>query len=180
MSKARGNGPIRAETPRTASPRTAPARSAPARLAGLLAVAAAVLAVAACASVQVSRPEGFAGQPGAGDYRAISPEGMLYRVRTVANEPAKDLAFWSEALRVQLTREGYRMIGQQEQFSGAREGVFYEWGVRYGAEDYIYLTAILVLGDRIAVAEAGGEHTVYRKYREQILESLKSIRIGSR
>ena len=128
--------------------------------------------------LSVARPEGFAERRDGEVYRAVSPEGLLLRVRTVANDPPKDLAFWSEALRVQLTREGYRPIGQEQKLAGDPGGVFYEWGVRYGNEDHLFLTAILVLGDRLAVAEAGGEHTAYRRHRERILESLETIRLG--
>ncbi len=136
--------------------------------------------LAACATPPaVQRPESFAEQKDKAVYRAVSPEGLLYRVRTVANDPPKDLAFWSEALRIQLVREGYRPIGGAQGFTGAKDGVFYEWGVRYGNEDHVWLTAVLVFGDRIAVAEAGGEHSVYYKHREAILESLKSIRLAS-
>lgn len=156
-----------------------PLRRAVARLAPALAVLPLLALLAACATpLSVRRPEGFAEQKGEAVYRAVSPEGLLYRVRTVANDPAKDLPFWSEALRVQLTREGYRPIGQAQRFSGGQDGVFHEWGVRYGNEDHVFLTAILVFGDRIAVAEAGGEHSVYYRYRDRLLESLKSIRLA--
>lgn len=159
-----------------------PAALPPALLAGAV-LAPVLLALVSCATIglSVSRPEGFAEEASPREYRAISPEGLMYRVRTVENYPPKDLAFWSEALRNHLSREGYHMIGQGERFTDTRqqEGMLYEWGVRYGPEDHIYLTAILVFGDRIAVAEAGGEHVTYRKYRDRLLESLKSIRLGS-
>ncbi len=145
----------------------------------LLAVLGALFSCRTAPTLRVQAPSGFAEEEGREVYRAVSPEGLLYRVRTVANSPRKDLSFWSEALRHHLSQEGYRAIGGQQRFSGAGEGVFYEWAIPYGNQDAIYLTALLVFGDRIVIAEAGGEHTVYREYREKLIESLESIRLGS-
>lgn len=137
------------------------------------------LSLFACSKLEVEKPAGFAETARKTEYRAISPEGMLYRVRSVDNYPEKDLDFWSKALKNQLAKEGYFLTDDGEKFTaGDRHGVLYEWGVRYGNEDFIYLTAIIVFDNRITIAEAGGEHTIYAKYRQPILESLKSITLN--
>ncbi|MBA7486628.1 MAG: hypothetical protein GH155_05935 [Spirochaeta sp.] len=137
------------------------------------------LSFSACTNLEVKKPAGFAETARATEYRAISPEGILYRVRSVENYPAKDLEFWSKALKNQLAKEGYLLTADGEEFTaGNRRGVLYEWGVRFGNEDFIYLTAIIVFDNRITIAEAGGEHTIYAKYRQPILESLKSITLN--
>jgi len=129
--------------------------------------------------LKVNQPAGFAETAEKTEYRAISPEGMLYRVRSVENYTVKDLDFWSRALKNQLVKEGYHLTDEGEEFTAAdHRGVLYEWGVRYGNEDFIYLTAIIVFDKRITIAEAGGEHTIYAKYRQPILESLKSITLN--
>jgi len=48
--------------------------------------------------------------------------------------------------------------------------------VPYDQESYVYLTALLVAGDRILLAEAGGPYKLYLEYRPSLLESLESIR----
>jgi hypothetical protein len=137
----------------------------------------------ACATLKVRNPEGFAVAVsssllgGRNIFEALSPEGMLYRVRTVENYPPQGVAFWADALRNHLEEEGYTQVLETEAFeAGEREGVLFEWILPYGSEDYIYLTAIVISDEKIAIAEAAGEHTVYLHYRDALKESLKTIR----
>ncbi len=137
-----------------------------------------LLVLAGCSRVQVELPDGFAEQRERGLYRAVSPEGMRLEIRTTKNQPRKDLDFWSRALKNHLLEEGYTLVTAGEPFeAGAGQGVLYEWGAPYRNESYIYLTAIVVSGGRIAIAEGAGEHTVYRTYREEILESLGTLEL---
>ena len=98
------------------------------------------------------------------------------------NEPRQDLGFWAEALRAHLAKEGYRPSGEPQGFRttvpGNRaplEGRLFEWTMPYGAETWSYLTAVLVAGKRILVAEAAGERAVYAKHRAAVLASLQSL-----
>ncbi|MBN1697201.1 MAG: hypothetical protein JW881_06790 [Spirochaetales bacterium] len=141
----------------------------------LLSCLAIVMAAHSCSRLIVEKPEGFAEMKKDNSYHAISPEGLLYRVRYVENYPKKDLAFWREALKNQLVREGYQPVDEQEFDAPGREGVLFEWGAPYGNENFIYLTAIAVFGDSIAVAEAAGEYNLYGRYREALMDSLKTI-----
>ncbi len=139
----------------------------------LLGAAAVLLS---CAHLSVEKPAGFAEVETEKLYKAVSPEGMLYRVRTVDNYPVQSLAFWSDALKNHLIKEGYTLLGEGEPFqAGNYEGELFEWALPYGHESYIYLTAILVSEETIAIAEAAAEHTVYSEHRESVQKSLKSI-----
>jgi hypothetical protein len=102
---------------------------------------------------------------------------MLYRVRTIKNEPQKDLSFWGEALENHLRKEGYRAGGEAQSFeSGDREGLYYEWILPAENESYLYLTALIVTERTITLAEAAAPHPVYTQYREALRDSLNSIR----
>jgi hypothetical protein len=151
------------------------------RFVASIAFAAAVLALSSCATM-VRKPEGFAEVPPwqivATQYKAVSPEGMIYRVRTLKNYPVQTLEFWAQALRNHLEKEGYRSVSQGCPFqTGDHSGMIFEWAMPYSNESYIYLTAIVVSEKKIAVAEAAAEHTIYYQYREALLESLASITI---
>jgi hypothetical protein len=112
-----------------------------------------------------------------GSLRALSPEGLPFRVRSFRNAPPKDLVFWSEALKSHLSKEGYRPNGAGRSFeAGNLRGSALEWVVPYGQESYVYLTALLVAGDRILLIEAGGPYKLYVDYRQSLEESLESIR----
>ncbi len=148
-----------------------------------LAVAVALILLAAVftlprmsAQVIMQAPEGFAEQKAKDEYKAVSPEGVLIRVRTARNYPKQELSFWKEALRAHLLDEGYHLLNDGEAFSaGTNAGVLYEWGLPYGQKDYIYLTAVIPAGRRIIIAEAAGEHILYRRYRKALHASLKTI-----
>ncbi len=129
--------------------------------------------------VTLKAPAGYAEAAAArdGSYRALSPEGLPFLVRSFRNEPAKDLDFWAEALESHLVKEGYRANGEGRRFqAGNLPGSAQEWVVPYGQESYLYLTALLVAGDRILLAEAGGPYKLYADYRQSLQESLESIR----
>ncbi len=129
--------------------------------------------------VSLQAPEGYAeaGAARDGSYRALSPEGLAFRVRSFRNEPVKDLTFWAEALQAHLLKEGYRPNGEARSFeAGNLPGSAREWVVPYGQESYVYLTALLVAGERILLAEAGGPYKLYLEYRASLQKSLESIR----
>jgi hypothetical protein len=154
-------------------------RALPGWRAALLVLA--VTAAAGCSRVSLDTPEGFARVEGRGEYRAVSPEGMLLRVRTVANNPRKGPEFWSEALETHLREEGYRPAGPPRPLTSAGgSGFVYEWALPYGQQSYLYLTAVAVQGRRIIVAEAAAPYAVYQLHRQGIYESLQTIRSASR
>ena len=151
------------------------------RFSRLLLALAVLFITASCARIRVEPPDGFAELKGRGlwrarTYRAVSPEGMLFRIRSVKNYPPQDLDFWKEALFSHLEKEGYHQAGDELLFQASeRGGVLYEWAVVYGQEDYLYITAIVPSERRIAVVEAGAEYRIYREHREAILNSLETI-----
>lgn len=149
------------------------------RIIACVGFASALALLAACSPLRAGLPEGFAElRSRGGTYRAVSPEGMLYRVRVLDNRPTKELSFWSEALRSQLEKEGYRPNGDPVEFeSGERTGVLQEWAVPYGNQSYLYLTALLVSERRIALAEAAAPYPVFVRYRDAVRAGLQTLRL---
>jgi len=133
---------------------------------------------AACSKVTLEKPEGFAVVKSSKYYKAVSPEGMVYKVRFVKNYPEKDLDFWSRALKKQLEQEGYRFIKEQSFTSGKKPGLILEWGAPYGTDDFIYLTAISVSGKTIIIAEAAAEFKLFTRYRDAVVKSLTTIKVN--
>lgn len=131
-----------------------------------------------CKSIELSRPEGFAEfetKWHSAQYKAISPEGVVFRVKTARNKPLMDLAFWSGTLKNQLVKEGYTLIEEGTFSNSGNDGTWYEWGAPLGNENYIYLTGILVVNDKIAVIEAAGPAQYFSLHRESIRNSLNSL-----
>lgn len=138
-----------------------------------------------CQPLKMELPEGFARYQdspfpasllGDGDIRAISPEGLNLRVRLAENSPPQEGAFWQEALRTQMLKEGYQLLDEGLLERDADYGFYMEWGAPLGRENYIYLTAVLVGKNRMAIAEAAGPVSLYREKREALYDSLETVR----
>jgi hypothetical protein len=137
---------------------------------------AVMLALAGCVTApQVAPPGGFAVYDEQEVVRAVSPEGVRYLVRYADNDPQQNLAFWREALALHLERSGYVARAEEGFVSPAGEGVLFEWVAPVGAEDWIYLTAVVPAGDRLIVAEVAGPAEIYQCYHTGIRRSLESI-----
>jgi hypothetical protein len=124
-------------------------------------------------------PSGFAAFDDEDVVRAISPEGVLVRARTVENDPPQTLDFWAEALERQLTESGYLLVDRSSFESGAGPGVLLEWLAPVNADDWMYLTALAVSETSIAIVESAGPSDEYGKYRDAIRESLETLALGS-
>ena len=163
------------------------AAARPRLLAAVAAVAAATL-VLGCATpspVAVQAPDGFASYD-LGDGRtdtglaptrhlAMSPEGVLFRVRTTPNEPPQTLSFWTEALRTQLTREGYTFLDHSELQSAIGTVSVLRWSAPVGNADWIYLTALGGTGEHLVIAEAAGAVDEIRHYQTALQTSLEAL-----
>ena len=132
--------------------------------------------LSSCATVPaVVAPEGFAVYERQNDFLAVSPEGVRFKVRYEKNEPEQDLEFWKEALEIHMDGSGYEKLSSDTFETADGEGFYFEWVAPVGQEDWIYLTAVTVHEEWIAVAEAASSFPMYKKYRERLMKSLESI-----
>ena len=125
----------------------------------------------------VEQPDGFALYGEEETYRAVSPEGVVLRLRLVANEPVQTLGFWSEALKVHLQRSGYALLAEELFVAPAGDGVLLEWIAPLAGEDWLYMTAICIADDQIAIAEAAGPYDTYGNHRHSLVQSLATLTI---
>lgn len=139
------------------------------------------LAAVSCARVNMDTPPGFARFHRSPTCAAVSPEGMVFRVRMVRNYPRKSLSFWKEALKEHLLDEGYGLLNEGGEFESPEgRGAYFEWVVPYQGSAYIYLTAVILAGRKILIAECGGEYGLYTSYQDSLRESLSTIALRRR
>ena len=158
-------------------------RSTGGRLLAVLVMTIAVLLSTGCATVELTAgaPDGFAPferQSPDERFRAVSADGITYRVRYVDNEPTQDAGFWRDAVHNQLTVEGYELIDQGTFEATGGEGFFLAWVAPVGTADYVYLTAFFVEADWIVIVESAGEYQRFNEYRDAIIDSLVEISIS--
>ena len=56
----------------------------------------------------------------------MSPDEVLFRVRTARNKPQADLGYWREALRNRMSDAGYAIVSEADIQASGHEGVLLE------------------------------------------------------
>lgn len=134
-----------------------------------------IVILSSCSRIKIQKPEGFAEIQKSTMYKAMSPEGLPFQVRSFKNYPKKDLSFWKKALKAHLQQEGYKLISEKTLGEESSEVHCFEWGAPYGGADYIYLTALMIKGKKILLAEAAGNMKLYNEHQHAIMKSLETL-----
>ena len=126
--------------------------------------------------VDVAAPAGFAPGRKASRFVAVSPDDVLFRVRTVKNKPRADLAFWKEAMTTRMKEAGYRVVAEGAVKAGAAEGALLELAAPDGAQDAAYLLAVFVDGGKLVVVESSGEVSRFAAHRPAVVAAIEGMR----
>ncbi len=134
-----------------------------------------LLMLTACGSFEARPPKGFAVYDDGADYRAVSPDGVVYRVRSKDNAPEAGLPFWREALGKRMLEAGYLLIREEPLKAGAVEGHLLELAAPLGNRDYGYAVAVFVSGADIVIVEAAGEAALLADKRAEIVTAMQAL-----
>lgn len=144
---------------------------------GIVAAGVAAILLAGCAYHPVA-PREFAqyhrGYVFKGPLRAISPDGVLFTVRTEKNKPRADLAFWRDAMKNRMGQAGYRVVADTGCSMQGREGALLKLAAPVGNQDYLYWIAFTLSpsGRRILVAEAAGDARTFLARQAEISKAI--------
>ncbi len=122
-------------------------------------------------------PDGFAAWKKRGRYQAVSPDEVLFRVRTARNKPQADLGYWREALRNRMSDAGYAIVSEADIQASGHEGVLLELGAANGEQDQTYIVAVFVSGRTLVIAEATAEATRMRARRDAVVTAISGMQI---
>lgn len=112
------------------------------------------------------------------DYRATSPEGVVFSVKVVPDEERGDLDFWVRTLTLKLHDEmGYAVVGTEDVTSldGAK-GKTLKLGHDEGGKPYDYWVTVFVAKKKVFIVEAGAPHELMEKAKPNVAWMLKSVR----
>jgi len=112
-------------------------------------------------------------------YRATTPEGIVMAVRVVDDEKRGDLAFWTQAVTLQLRDvSGYALLSNDEVKSlDGTLGRRLEFGHDEDGKPYTYWVTIFLAQDRLYLVEAGGAKATFDRARPSIDWMTKSVRV---
>jgi len=125
----------------------------------------------------VPTPDGFAAWRKRGRFQAVSPDEVLFRVRTARNKPRADLGYWREALRNRMSDAGYKVLAESDISASGHPGVLLELGAANGEQDQTYLVAVFVSGRKLVIAEATAEATRMRTRKDALLTAISGMQI---
>lgn len=113
------------------------------------------------------------------DYRATTPEGVVVAVRVVDDEKRGDLAFWTQAVILQLRDvSGYALLDVSDVRSrDGTAGKLLKLGHDEGDKPFAYWVAIFPAQERLFIVEAGGAKDAFERARPSVEWMLKSVRV---
>ena len=113
------------------------------------------------------------------DYRATSADGVVLAARVLDfdEERGGGLAFWVQAVKLQLARTGeYASLGERK--VETRDGVA-GMQLRFGRDErktpYQYWITLLIASDKLVVIEAGGPEAKLQHYEPRITAAIRSL-----
>lgn len=121
-------------------------------------------------------PEGFAPYKIRREARAVSPDGVVMRVRAERHRPQADLPFWEEALLERMAAAGYRKAGDPEPITvDGQAGTLVTFNAPMGVDDYTYMVAIFPHGRKLIIAEAAGEIATFDEHEDAVRAAILGL-----
>ena len=120
-------------------------------------------------------PAGFSAWHDHRRFRAVSPDGVMYRVRTTRHKPAATLAFWKEALRERMEAAGYRVTSETERTAGGVAGSWLVLQAPLGTADYTYAVGVFPTPQQLILVEAAGEISDYAARADAIAAAVGQL-----
>jgi hypothetical protein len=113
------------------------------------------------------------------DYRATTPEGVVVGVRVVEDEKRGDLAFWTQAVTLQMRdASGYALLDSADVTSGdGTKGRLLKFGHDEDDKPYVYWVSIFPAQSRLFLVEAGGQKELFERARANVESTMKSVRV---
>jgi hypothetical protein len=113
------------------------------------------------------------------DWRATTPEGVVVGVRVVEDEKRGDLAFWTQAVTLQLRDvSGYALLESADVVSAdGTKGRVLKFGHDEDDKPYVYWVTIYLAQDRLFLVEAGGPKDLFERARPNVEWTMKSIHV---
>lgn len=129
-----------------------------------------------CTRFQAEAPQGFATYEQKSPFRAVSPDGVVFRVRSEKNKPHAELPFWKEALKKRMVDAGYRFVSEKDIKAGGKDGYLLELAAPLGNQDYTYVIALFQNEEHLVIVESAGEISRFSARRDAVLAALDKLR----
>lgn len=135
------------------------------------------LVLFSCAHFKAQPPSGFAAYKKRCTFEAVSPDGVVYRIKTVKNKPAAQLPFWSEAVLTRMRNAGYSIVDTSSISIQGNDAFIMEFAAPLGNEDQSYLVVVIYSSARLTIVEAACEVSKFQMRKPDIIKAIKEIEL---
>ncbi len=127
-------------------------------------------------SYSMNEPPSFKRYHESDEYKLITADGMLLKVREVENYPRAQLKYWVDAMRLHLTEQGY-LVRSEDCFETERklEGCTLSFLAPLGAEDWVLNETLFVVDDTIYLVEAAGPAKRFTSVDDELKAAVKTF-----
>lgn len=139
--------------------------------------ALATLFFVSCAGFKGHAPQGFAPYHEGKNFRAVSPDGVVYQISESDHEPQADLTFWKEALTKRMHDAGYHTVDSLALTVGGHSAYGLMLEAPLGTSDQSYLVVAIPTEKHIVVVEAAGDAPKFAARKDAILAAVQKVEL---
>jgi len=132
-----------------------------------------------CASFKAKEPKNFAAYESESDkFKAISADGVLYRVSAYEQKSEASMDFWREAFLLKMRNSNYKQEDSLNINIGGKAAIGYIFSFANSTGHDLYLVAAVQSKEKMFVVEASGESAKFENRRKDILDAIGSIKVN--
>jgi len=145
----------------------------------LLVASVLVLMLISCASFKAQAPNNFAeySNTPSSKFKAISSDGVLYRVSEYEQESQASADFWREAFLLKMKNANYKQEDSLNVSIGGKPAIGYIFSFASKVGSDSYLVAAVQSKEKMFVVEATGESEKFETRKKDILDAINNINI---
>jgi hypothetical protein len=130
-------------------------------------------------SFKAQAPNNFAAYSGGSSdkFRAISSDGVLYRVSAYKQKSEASIDFWKEAFLLKMKNSNYKQEDSLNITIDGKPAMGYTFSFANNVGTDIYLVAAVPVKNKIIVVEATAESEKFNVRKADILEAIDKIKI---
>lgn len=138
-----------------------------------------LLILASCASFNAKAPNNFAeySDNDGSKFRAISPDGVLYRVSAYEQKSQASVSFWKDAFLLKMKNSNYKQEDSLSITIGGKAAIGYIFSFANSAGSDLYLVAAVPSKDEMIVVEASAKSAKFEDRKKDILDAIGKITI---
>ncbi|MDR2580357.1 MAG: hypothetical protein LBC85_05125 [Fibromonadaceae bacterium] len=135
--------------------------------------------LSSCASFKASAPNNFAAYDDDNKkFRAISSDGVLYRVSEYKQKSEASVDFWREAFLLKMRNSNYKQEEELNISINGKPTIAYIFSFATNLGSDLYLVAAVPAKNKMIVVEASAESDKFNARKADILEAIGKITLN--